>query len=528
MGKKITESEALEKLNNLLPDHIKFINWEGENWNYTRKTKVNLYCNKHNKYFSLGYNYLIHLNNEVIGCPECLDVSKKIAKGISKSKKGEEVIKSLIKNIIPDDVTFLGWIDDWISINKTEAKFYCNTHKKEFTLKCRVLKDHKTIRCPECKKTFKKKINPELEKRSENNIKSFINKNPHIEFLGIDGGKFLGINKTKINLRCKKHNYKFTSPLSSIIRYINKDYCCPECIKENVSLRRKLTPEKAQELVNEKYKKQNPGFDYSNIEKTFTGYKDNVKLVCPKHGEFEITFQSLIDKRYNTCCPTCKLEELSYTKEQAINKVNDILEYKNSIGFDLSFLGFFNDEWTGNTTRLILHCNKHNYTWNTTNFNNFMKKSMLGCHICAAEHRGISLKEEMCYKLISKFINNKDIQRQYRFIVFDKICNIERTIFVDFYIKSLNLIIEYDGEQHFMFLLYFQLNEDGYKNQVNRDNCLNNYCKENNINLLRIPYVDNNRLEEVIEKYFTTGEDITTKIQPKLLPIKYEEKKLWM
>lgn len=437
------------------------------------------------------------------------------------------------------NIEFIRWKNDnWIGSSKTVAVFFCKKHELIFELNCSTIMKSKIrvdgsfkLSCNLCKSET---INNDSISRDNLNkvIDEFFKINDHLRLIKLS---YNGFTNSLVKFKCIKHNRDITVFFKSIESFVNnfsrfkKKYCCPECIKENVSLRRKLTPEKAQELVNERYKDQNPGFDYSRVFNSFTEYNSKVKLVCPKHGEFEITFQSLIDKRYNTCCPICKLEELSYTKKQAIDKINNIINYKNNIlGCNLEFLGFFNNLWVGNTTKLILKCKKHNYVWNTTTFNNFMKKSMIGCHICAAEHRGISLKEEMCYKLISKFINNKDIQRQCRFIVFDKVCNIERTIFVDFYIKSLNLIIEYDGEQHFMFLPYFQLNEDGYKNQVNRDNCLNNYCKENNINLLRIPYVDNNRLEEVIEKYFTTGEDITTKVQPKLLPIKYEEKKLWM
>ena len=96
-------------------------------------------------------------------------------------------------------------------------------------------------------------------------------------------------------------------------------------------------------------------------------------------------------------------------------------------------------------------------------------------------------------------------------------------IYVDFYIKELNLIIEYDGAQHFKFNKYYH--RDNYKtyiNQVNRDKCLNEYCKSNSIKLLRISYKDNNRLEEVIKAFFVDGKDITTKADPILLPIKYE------
>lgn len=47
-----------------------------------------------------------------------------------------------------------------------------------------------------------------------------------------------------------------------------------------------------------------------------------------------------------------------YTKEIAIEKVNKLIKQKNDNGSDLEFLGFVDDKWIGNTTKLILKCNK--------------------------------------------------------------------------------------------------------------------------------------------------------------------------
>ena len=49
----------------------------------------------------------------------------------------------------------------------------------------------------------------------------------------------------------------------------------------------------------------------------------------------------------------------------------------------------------------------------------------------------------------------------------------------------------------------------------------NEKLKENNIKLLRISYKDNNRIPEIIKIFFEEGKDITTKVEPKLLPVLY-------
>ena len=63
----------------------------------------------------------------------------------------------------------------------------------------------------------------------------------------------------------------------------------------------------------------------------------------------------------------------------------------------------------------------------------------------------------------------------------------------DFYIPKENYLIEFDGEQHFKISESSKWKE---KNQTlkQRDNIKNQWCKENNIPLIRIPYTHLNKL----------------------------------
>lgn len=60
----------------------------------------------------------------------------------------------------------------------------------------------------------------------------------------------------------------------------------------------------------------------------------------------------------------------------------------------------------------------------------------------------------------------------------------------DFYIPEYNLIIEYDGEQHFKSLKFFG-GERRYIKQKEYDTVKNKYCKNKDINIIRISYKDN-------------------------------------
>ena len=77
-----------------------------------------------------------------------------------------------------------------------------------------------------------------------------------------------------------------------------------------------------------------------------------------------------------------------------------------------------------------------------------------------------------------------------------------RPLRFDFYLPEQHILIEYDGEQHFHEI---RNNRYGYEGIVARDNYKNQWCKENNIPLIRIPYteynnIDDNYMRAIIER----------------------------
>lgn len=67
-----------------------------------------------------------------------------------------------------------------------------------------------------------------------------------------------------------------------------------------------------------------------------------------------------------------------------------------------------------------------------------------------------------------------------------------RQLVFDFYLPEQNILIEYDGEQHFHGV---RNDRYGYDGIVARDNFKNQWCKKNNIPLIRIPYIDFTKLD---------------------------------
>lgn len=67
----------------------------------------------------------------------------------------------------------------------------------------------------------------------------------------------------------------------------------------------------------------------------------------------------------------------------------------------------------------------------------------------------------------------------------------------DFYIPSMNLCIEFDGELHYKPIKRFG-GEERFKIYKLHDEIKNTYCKQNNIRLIRIPYWEIDNIENIL------------------------------
>lgn len=73
---------------------------------------------------------------------------------------------------------------------------------------------------------------------------------------------------------------------------------------------------------------------------------------------------------------------------------------------------------------------------------------------------------------------------------------------LDFYLPELSLAFEYDGEQHYRPVDFFG-GEQAFKNLQERDHRKDQYCKEHNIKLVRIPYTTRTKedIAKVLNQY---------------------------
>lgn len=116
-----------------------------------------------------------------------------------------------------------------------------------------------------------------------------------------------------------------------------------------------------------------------------------------------------------------------------------------------------------------------------------------GCPICS-ESRG--------EKAISFFLDKNSIiyEREKKF---DN-CKHKRLLPFDFYLPTNNILIEYDGIQHYTPSEYFGGNKS-FDNLKTNDEIKNKFTKENNIPLLRIPYTEFNNIEDIINNFIKSN-----------------------
>lgn len=99
-----------------------------------------------------------------------------------------------------------------------------------------------------------------------------------------------------------------------------------------------------------------------------------------------------------------------------------------------------------------------------------------------------SCNESKGEKRIHKWFDSFNIVCERQKIFND--CKDKRPLPFDFYLPNYDCCIEYDGEQHYRSVDYFG-GEEGFKKRVEHDKIKTQYCADNNIKLLRIPYFAN-------------------------------------
>ena len=231
--------------------------------------------------------------------------------------------------------------------------------------------------------------------------------------------------------------------------------------------------EKSQKVHNDKYNYDSTVYVDCNIK---------VKIFCKKCNDF--FEQRPADHMHGIGCRKCAIKFVS--EQHKSNTEEFILKAKQKHGdkfnYDLvEYVGAFN--------KVQILCTKCNILFEQAACNHL---NGAGCPKC---------RESKGENKIAKYLLDKNIRFTKNKIF--KTLKDKSYLKPDFYLDDLILLIEYDGEFHYKALMGSTLKEKqkNLEDCQRRDKIKNKWAEENNIPLLRIPYWDFDRIEELIEAF---------------------------
>lgn len=204
-------------------------------------------------------------------------------------------------------------------------------------------------------------------------------------------------------------------------------------------------------------------FNYSLLE-----YKDahsNVKLICNNCGNIENKPPTVWYKGFGCLkCQTRRPNPKQIIKEQFIDRANKIHNFK----YDYSNIVFTNiyDE-------VEIICPNHGSFFQKPSIHMYAKSNCPECNIYKGEEK------------VGIWLNTNNINYIYQHKV--KINNSYH--YYDFYLPECNIMIEYNGLQHYKPIKFFG-GQKGFNYLQSRDKIKEQYCLDNNIKLLVISYKD--------------------------------------
>lgn len=316
---------------------------------------------------------------------------------------------------------------------------------------------------------------PTIEQRQE----SFIKESQDINGYEKYGYSFVFYinNDTKVKIECFKpdHGIFYQTPHAH-----KRGEGCPKCRDER---RSEVQCSNTEEFIKKAIKVHGLGtYGYSMVE--YINNHTKVKIICFIHGVFEQTPNNHLFFGCKKCADekngiNHRMDTETFIKKAQEEHGLNTYDYSKSI-------------YTKANELIIIKCHLHGF------FKQMAYKHLdgRGCPHCKSS-RG----EKYIYKFLSEHLNLK-FEKEKRF----KECKFKRELPFDFYLPDYNTCIEFDGPQHFKPTYFWrgkELSENEAKSNYEKiklsDSIKTNFCKNNNINLIRISYKDINNIPNILD-----------------------------
>lgn len=262
----------------------------------------------------------------------------------------------------------------------------------------------------------------------------------------------------------------------------------------DINLRQKR--EKRKQMVRERYvakfrKKYGDKYEYPDDD--FYSPDRKITVICPEHGAFRVSIQGHIR---GSECPHCNPPLRSQKGNPSLKHEKKESSIQHSLAYKRK--REHRDEES-------VRKSKNNYNKLYARHKADIEKKSAPAKIrkerkkrpCPSvfnneiPSKGESAVEFFLKKNNIKYFKQHHFQNEYLF-------NLRSYIIVDFYLPYENLVIEYNGQQHYFPVEWFG-GQEVFEQQQERDHALRLYCKEHEINLLEISYLEEKNIEKIIE-----------------------------
>lgn len=281
-------------------------------------------------------------------------------------------------------------------------------------------------------------------------------------------------NKAKVIVTCRKHGDFPTNAYDFL-----QGHGCPECGKEAVRIARRKDQE---QFLVECKKVHGDKYDYSKT--VYEGKRKKITIICPTHGPFE----QWPDNHLNgEGCKWCKRDMQKNLYKMGLEKFIEKARKVHGNRYDYSLV-----EYVNNKTDVTVICPDHG-PFKVMPQDHLQKLN--GCPKCSTS------KGE---KKILLWLEANNINYRWHRSIKSELAPGKRKKFIpDFQIigqeNEIRMIIEYNGDQHYKPRPKWG-GERQFKYQQIRDEALREYCHNENIPLLEIPYTEFDNIDSILER----------------------------
>lgn len=235
------------------------------------------------------------------------------------------------------------------------------------------------------------------------------------------------------------------------------------------------------EFIKKAAKKHNNFYDYSLVN--YINASTKIQIICPKHGAFE---QQPSNHLFGQGCIKCMGDNVRKARKSTTEDFIKKSKQTHGEKYDYSLVNY-----TVGKDKVIIICPTHGEFLQTP-FAHSSPSMRQGCPFCKIS-KGEDEIEKYLIKNKIQYIREKKFNN-----CFNPKTN--KKLPFDFFLPEYNMLIEYQGEQHYKKIgPYFEKN-NGLKERQYRDQIKREFGKINNFLYIEISYKEFNNIKNILQQ----------------------------